>query len=85
MIVASALECKFNAETSLTDVCNARVARRMVVAPHRSGGQVQYIEKPIPRHIDSNRLEPAITWALKNLTKPLTIDELASKATIRNK
>ena len=63
------------------DIANS-VARRMVVAPHRSGGQVQYIEKPIPRHIDSNRLEPAITWALKNLTKPLTIDELASKASM---
>lgn len=61
------------------DVAN-QVARRMVVAPHRSGGQVQYIEKPLPRNIDSDRLEPAITWAVNNLVKPINLDEMASKA-----
>lgn len=61
------------------DVAN-RVARRMVVAPHRSGGQVQYIEKPLPRNIDSNRLEPAIKWALEQITQPITLDQMASRA-----
>lgn len=63
------------------DIAN-RVARRMVVAPHRSGGQVQYIEKPLPRNIDSNRLEPAIKWAINNITQPLRIDLLANKASM---
>lgn len=63
------------------DIAN-RVARRMVVAPHRSGGQVQYIEKPLPRNIDSNRLEPAISWAINNVTQPLNIDLLANKASM---
>lgn len=63
------------------DVAN-RVARRMVVAPHRSGGQVQYIEKPLPRTIDSKRLEPAIQWALTNLTTPIGLDDMANKSSM---
>lgn len=57
-----------------------RVARRMVVAPHRDGGQAQYIEQPLPGWQDSDRLGPTLDWALENLCKPLTLDLLASKA-----
>ena len=56
------------------------VARRMVVAPHRSGGQVQYIEKPLPRVVDSARLEPAIIWAMDNLTAQIDLDCMAERA-----
>ena len=31
-----------------TEVAN-KIARRMVVPPHRDGGQAQYIERPLPR------------------------------------
>ena len=57
-----------------------QVARRMVVSPQRSGGQVQYVEQPLPRPIDAVRLEPAIVWALKNLTKPIGLNEMADHA-----
>lgn len=61
------------------DVAN-QVARRMVVAPHRSGGQVQYIEQPLPRKVDSDRLEPAITWAIGHLSTPINLDQMADRA-----
>ncbi|AVJ28559.1 GlxA family transcriptional regulator [Achromobacter spanius] len=57
-----------------------RVARRMVVAPHRDGGQAQYIEQPLPGGQDSDRLGATLDWALENLREPLTLDLLASKA-----
>ena len=48
------------------------VARRMVVAAHRSGGQAQFIERPVPSHpenklaglLDELRSEPARSWTL---------------------
>src|ERR1700754_1164231 len=35
-----------------------KLARRMVVPPHRDGGQAQYTEAPIPRTPDAATLEP---------------------------
>lgn len=61
------------------DVAN-RIARRMVVAPHRSGGQIQYIERPLPRFIDSARLEPAISWAINHLTETISLNDIAKHA-----
>ena len=57
-----------------------RVARRMVVAPHRDGGQAQYIEQPLPGVTDSDRLGAALDWALEHLESPLTLDLLADRA-----
>lgn len=56
------------------------IARRIVVAPHRTGGQIQYIEKPLPRILDSAHLEPAMEWASQNLTIPITLDDIAKRA-----
>ncbi|WP_295810714.1 helix-turn-helix domain-containing protein [uncultured Nitratireductor sp.] len=57
-----------------------RVARRMVVAPHRSGGQAQYIEQPLHRRLEGDRLEETLEWAAGNLNEPLCLDRLAEKA-----
>ena len=57
-----------------------RVARRMVVAPHRHGGQAQYIEQPLPERKGSDRLSATLDWAIENLQQPLTLDLLADKA-----
>lgn len=57
-----------------------RVARRMVVAPHRDGGQAQYIERPLPGVTGSDRLGAALDWALEHLESPLTLDLLADRA-----
>jgi transcriptional regulator GlxA family with amidase domain len=57
-----------------------KLARRMVVPPHRDGGQAQYIEAPIPRTPEAPTLEPVIGWLMGNLDRTLTVDELATRA-----
>jgi len=56
------------------------VARDMVVPPHRSGGQAQYIATPVPVDCDDDRLRDVIAWASANLDQPLTVDDLAARA-----
>jgi transcriptional regulator GlxA family with amidase domain len=59
-------------------VANA-IARRMVVPPHRDGGQAQYIDRPLPaRSCDS--LAEAIGWMENNLGRQVTVAELAARA-----
>lgn len=60
-----------------SEVANA-VARRMVVPPHRDGGQAQFIEQPIPRTDDP--LGEVLSWAQRNAAKPLTVEALAARA-----
>jgi AraC family transcriptional regulator, transcriptional activator FtrA len=57
-----------------------KLARRMVVPPHRDGGQAQYIEAPIPESPRAPTLEPVLTWLQKNLHRPVTIEQLAARA-----
>ncbi|MEV0716210.1 helix-turn-helix domain-containing protein [Asanoa sp. NPDC050611] len=57
-----------------------KLARRMVVPPHRDGGQAQYIEAPIARTPDAPTLEPLLTWLITNLDRPITVDDLAARA-----
>ena len=57
------------------------VARRMVVPPHRDGGQAQYIEQPMPTSIDVDAdLRAVLQWVEGNLDRQLTVDELARRA-----
>lgn len=57
-----------------------RIARRLVVAPHRYGGQAQYIEKPLPVTADADQLDATITWAAGHLEAPLSLERLADHA-----
>ncbi|WP_350278661.1 helix-turn-helix domain-containing protein [Kribbella sp. HUAS MG21] len=55
----------------------ARVARRMVMPPHREGGQVQYrAEEPVP--VES--LGGLLDWATEHLAEPITVEDLARRA-----
>ena len=56
-----------------------RVARRIVVAPHRAGGQAQFVDRPLPAG-DADSLEPTRAWALDRLDRPLTVADLARHA-----
>jgi transcriptional regulator GlxA family with amidase domain len=58
-----------------------RIARRVVVAPHRDGGQAQFIERPVASPL-SGSLEETRTWALEHLGTPLTIRDLARHACV---
>ncbi|TWD79737.1 AraC family transcriptional regulator with amidase-like domain [Kribbella amoyensis] len=56
----------------------ADVARRLVMAPHRGGGQAQFIAAPV---VESNEsLEPVLTWMTEHLTAPLTLAAIAAQA-----
>ncbi|MEH0934408.1 GlxA family transcriptional regulator [Micromonospora psammae] len=57
-----------------------RLARRMVVPPHRDGGQSQYVEAPIPKAPEAPTLEPVLEWLMGHLDRPTTVDELAARA-----
>ena len=59
-------------------VANA-VARRIVVAPHRSGGQAQFVERPLPAAPEAG-LEGTREWAAARLREPLTVAALARHA-----
>ncbi|MGW0228929.1 helix-turn-helix domain-containing protein [Actinopolymorpha singaporensis] len=60
-------------------IANA-VARRMVVPPHRDGGQAQYVETPVPDELDDDRIGASMTWALSHLDEDLTVSALAAQA-----
>ncbi|WLP89410.1 AraC family transcriptional regulator [Gordonia sp. NB41Y] len=62
-----------------TDLAN-RVARRMVVAPHRDGGQAQYIERPLPETRNPTSVSAVLDWALTHLDDDLGVDRLAARA-----
>jgi transcriptional regulator GlxA family with amidase domain len=68
----------------LRDYCGAavanRLARYMVVPPHRPGGQAQYIESPLPAPDDSDPVGETMSWALGHLDQPLSIVKLAQRA-----
>ncbi|MFC5178638.1 helix-turn-helix domain-containing protein [Nocardioides taihuensis] len=55
------------------------VARRVVMPPHREGGQAQYIERPVPETGDDG-LQRACTWALEHLDESLGVEDLARHA-----
>jgi AraC family transcriptional regulator, transcriptional activator FtrA len=56
-----------------------QVARRLVVSPHRDGGQAQFIARPMPRRPERG-LARAIDWALAHLDRPLTVGDLARQS-----
>lgn len=57
-----------------------RVARSLVVAPHREGGQAQYIERPVARRVTDDPIARAVEWALAHLNGDLGVDQLAAAA-----
>ena len=59
-------------------IANA-LARRMVLPPHRDGGQAQYIDITVVPG-ESAGLGPVLDWARAHLDQPLTIDDLATQA-----
>jgi transcriptional regulator GlxA family with amidase domain len=56
-----------------------RVARRVVVAPHRPGGQAQFAERPLPAE-DDRGLAATRAWMLERLDAPLTVADMAAHA-----
>ena len=57
------------------------VARRMVAAPHREGGQAQYVEAPVPSAPERG-IGAAMDWARRRLDRSIAIPELAARASM---
>lgn len=59
-------------------VANA-VARRLVVPPHRPGGQAQFVSTPVQATGD-HTLSHLLAWVQQRLDRPLTVTDMARKA-----
>ncbi len=55
------------------------IARRMVVPPHRDGGQAQYIERPLPR-TRCDTVGDVLAWMERHLDREMTVEQLADRA-----
>ncbi|MFI9329393.1 GlxA family transcriptional regulator [Kitasatospora sp. NPDC052868] len=56
------------------------VARDMVLASHRDGGQAQYLAAPVPEDCQDERLAEVLAWARAHLHEPLPVADLARRA-----
>ena len=62
-----------------TAVANA-VARRLVLAPHREGGQRQFVASPIAGRAEPGRLAALLDWLPAHLDEALSVGDLARRA-----
>jgi transcriptional regulator GlxA family with amidase domain len=64
-----------------------RVARHMVAAPHREGGQAQFIEQLRPDAVAGvvGSLEPTRRWAAERLAEPLDVAAMAAQARVSSR
>lgn len=58
------------------------IARRMVMAPHREGGQAQFIDRPVPRRanglgtlLEAVRRHPAERWTIARMARRLAMSQ----------
>jgi len=55
------------------------VARRLVMPPHRDGGQAQYVRDPVRSGV-AGGLAPVLQWAESHLHEALRVEDLADRA-----
>lgn len=79
--VAAGIDCCLHLLRRLCGAGEAnRVARRLLVAPHRDGGQAQFIERPLPVSSGDARLAAVLDWVVRHLEQPHSVDALAARA-----
>ena len=59
-----------------THIANT-VARRLVMAPQRAGGQAQFIPTPVPASTRDGLLPGLLQWVRERLHEPITVAEMA--------
>ncbi|SMX95994.1 transcriptional regulator, AraC family with amidase-like domain [Brevibacterium sp. 239c] len=78
---ASALDaCLHMVRTRLGAAAANQVARSLVIAPHRDGGQAQYIQRPLPEQPDDDPISAVLDWAVNHLDESLSVECLAAVA-----
>ena len=79
--VAAGLDCCLHL---LRRICGAdtanKVARKLLIAPHRDGGQAQFIERPLPVSNSDGRFSQVLEWVTQHLEQAHTLDSLAERA-----
>jgi transcriptional regulator GlxA family with amidase domain len=70
--------CLYMVRSDYGAVAATEVSRRMVTPVHRPGGQLQFMERPIPQ--DGPGLAATRAWAIQEMHRPLTVAELARHA-----
>ncbi|WP_280234365.1 GlxA family transcriptional regulator [Nocardia cyriacigeorgica] len=79
--VAAALDCCLHiVRTDLGSRAAADLARGLVLAPHRSGSQSQFIPVAVPAATDDDPIEHAMVWARTRLAEPIDLDAWARAA-----
>jgi transcriptional regulator GlxA family with amidase domain len=61
-------------------VANA-LARKLVVPPHRPGGQAQFVTTPVTP-VRDRPFSEVLAWAAERLDQPLTVEDLARRASL---
>ncbi|QKV96176.1 helix-turn-helix domain-containing protein [Streptomyces sp. NA02950] len=56
------------------------IARRMIVPPHRAGGQAQYVESPMSAARSGTGLGEVLEWAMARLDQPIGVGDIAARA-----
>ncbi|ACC69667.1 helix-turn-helix domain-containing protein [Paraburkholderia phymatum] len=78
---AAGLDCCLHVVRKLCGAQSANyIARRLVIPPHRQGGQAQYVQQPMPPQTRGNRLSALLDWVNGTLDAPHTLDSLAARA-----
>jgi transcriptional regulator GlxA family with amidase domain len=80
--VAAGLDCCLHLLRRLrgAEFAANRVAKRVLIAPHRDGGQAQFIERPLPAEAGAGRFSQLLDWVTENLRQEHSIDTLAKRS-----
>jgi len=79
--VAASLDCCLHIVRRLYGADAAqRLARRIVLSPHRQGGQAQFIEAAVPPAPTTDPLAQALDSVLADLGSPHELDSVADRA-----
>jgi transcriptional regulator GlxA family with amidase domain len=79
--VAAALDCCLHlVRSDHGSRLATRLARTLVLAPHRGGSQAQYIPLAVADRDDADPIETAMVWARANLGDPIDLDGWARSA-----
>ncbi|MFD1244258.1 GlxA family transcriptional regulator [Paralysiella testudinis] len=77
---AAAMDCCLAIVRNIYGIKTAnKLARLFVSAPHREGGQAQFIEQPLPRKTAHENMNQLLDYLRENLTRPHHIDDLAKQ------
>ena len=57
----------------------SRRAKRLLIAPHRQGGQAQFVERALPVSNSDGRLSRLLEWVTRHLDQPHSLESLAQR------